>query len=501
MKTVFITEKNIKRFNGCTLTYGHFSVIHPGHIRYLNNAKKKSEKLVIALMGNKITSKSIKFKYSQKERADSLKRLDLADAIYLLDEDFLSNAVNLLHPSKLILGHEFKNSNNKEILKAIDLMKRRKGNIYFDAGKINYSSSYFLEDTEEYIKNKRISTFTNTLKKQNISKNNLIESIETFKKGRVFVLGDTIVDQYIDSEPLGISAEAPVIVVKEIKKKNFIGGAAIVASHINSLGSNCNYISVTGDDQMNKLLEDNLISKGIKFNLFKDTKRPTTLKKRYLVDNQKIFRVSKLEDKIIDKELEDKIINLVLEHKKEIDVIVFSDFNYGVITKRIIQEITKIAKENKIKLIGDVQCSSQIGYVTKFKNFDLICANEKEARIALNDNVSGIETLSTNLIKETNVKNLLIKLGSKGFILYQTSGKKEIISQPFPALSAHPIDTAGAGDSVLASMACGIASGVEIIKAAALSCFVSLISVERMGNLPISVKDVLKKIKLAKLKS
>ena len=496
METPYITEKNKEHFYGCTITYGHFSVIHPGHIRYLSNAKKKSGKLVIAVIGDNIFSKSLNFKYSQKERANSLKMLDIADGIFLLNEDFLSEAIEIIKPSSLVLGNEFKKSNNIEIIKAINLIEKNNGRIFFDAGNITYSSSYLLEETGESIKDKRITALRDALKIQKISKENLLDSVYNFKSGRVLVLGDTIIDQYIDSEPLGISAEAPVIVVKELNKKNFIGGAAIVASHIKYLGSDCKYISVIGHDHINKFLEKNLSSKDINYSLLKDSKRPTTLKKRYLVDNQKIFRVSKLEDRVIDKEIEDQIINLISDASKELDVIVISDFNYGVITKRIIEEITKIARKNKIKIIGDVQCSSQIGYVTKLKNFDLICANEKEARIALNDNISGLEELCRNLISKTEVNNLIIKLGSKGIILYQRSENEYFTSQPFPALSAHPVDTAGAGDSLLATIACGISAGIPLMTTTALSCFVASISVERMGNLPISAADVLKKIKL-----
>tara|TARA_B100000963_G_scaffold362020_1_gene402141 strand:- start:7944 stop:9443 length:1500 start_codon:yes stop_codon:yes gene_type:complete len=490
MKTLIVNKKNKNSFYGCTLTYGHFSTIHPGHIRYLSNAKKKSGKLVIGLIGDHISSKSVFFRHTQKERANALKILNIADGIFLLNENFLSEAINLLNPSNLILGNEFKNSNEDEITKAIGLIKRKNGEIYYDAGDITYTSSFLLEETEKLVKDKRISSFRESLDQQLINKSDLLLALDKFAKGKVLVLGDTIIDQYIDSEPLGISAEAPVIVVKEINKKNFVGGAAIVASHIKSLGSICNYISITGNDYPCEFLEKNLKNQKIEFSLIKDNKRPTTLKKRYLVDNQKIFRVSKLENKFIEKETEDKIIKLIKNKSKELDVIVFSDFNYGVITPRIIGEISKIALENNIKLLGDVQCSSQIGYITKLRNFDLICANEKEARIALNDNFSGLETICKKLITETKAKNLIIKLGSKGFILYYSKNKNDINSQPFPALSAHPVDVAGAGDSLLATMACGISSGIPLVTTAALSCCVSCLSVERMGNVPVSSNEV-----------
>ena len=219
MKTILITNKNKKSFYGCTLTYGHFSTIHPGHIRYLSNAKNKSGKLVIGLIGDKISSKSVFYKHSQNERANALKILNIADGIFLLNENFLSEAIEYLNPSNLILGNEFKNSNEEEITKAVQLIKRKNGKIHYDAGDITYTSSYLLEETEKFIKDKRESSFKQALDEQLIKKKDLFSALNKFDKGKVLVLGDTIIDQYIDSEPLGMSAEAPVIVVKEINKK------------------------------------------------------------------------------------------------------------------------------------------------------------------------------------------------------------------------------------------------------------------------------------------
>ncbi len=491
MKTVFINEENKEKFYGCTMTYGHFSIIHPGHIRYLSKAKKKGGLLVIALIGENNSKKNLQFEYSQKERADALQILNIVDGIILLKEDYLTAAIDLLKPLNLVLGNEFKLQETEEIRNSTKLLKKYSGKIFFDAGDINYTSSYLLEESQDSLQSKRFKSFKDEAKRQKINKKVLLESIDQFNSGKTLVLGDTIVDQYIDSEPLGISAEAPVIVVREITKKNFIGGAAIVASHIKSLGSYCDYVSVVGSDKTRTFLESKLHSQKINFNLITDPNRPTTLKKRYIVENQKIFRVSKLENKFVEKEIEEKIINTIKNKANQINTLVISDFNYGVITNRILEEITKIARKNNISLIGDVQCSSQIGHVTKLKNFDLICANEKEVRISLNDNVSGIENLCLDLVKKTSCKNLIIKLGSKGLILYKYNEKKKLISQPFPALNIHPIDTAGAGDSLLATMACGISGGLPIEIATAISCFVTSLSVERMGNIPIK-KNVLK---------
>ena len=95
-------------------------------------------------------------------------------------------------------------------------------------------------------------------------------------------------------------------------------------------------------------------------------------------------------------------------------------------------------------LLGDLQCSSQVGSVTRFSNFSLICPNEREARLALQDKDSGLEQLSQRLLQITKSERLVMKLGSEGFIAYDRADNDQINSQAFPALSVNPLDVAGA---------------------------------------------------------
>ena len=193
-----------------------------------------------------------------------------------------------------------------------------------------------------------------------------------------------------------MSAEAPVLVVRELQKKNFIGGASIVASHIRSLGAQCRFLSVVGQDNYAKIVKE-LSEQGIICELIEDRSRPTTFKKRYVVENQKLFRVSRLNDHYLNKEIEVKLIKKLEAIAPKVDGIVVSDFVYGVITPKIISKIIELSKKYNLKIFGDTQCSSQIGLITKFKNFTLLCPNEKEARIALQDKDSGLESYNSNI--------------------------------------------------------------------------------------------------------
>ena len=186
-----------------------------------------------------------------------------------------------------------------------------------------------------------------------------------------------------------------------------------------------------------------------------------------------------------------------MKNTKNYQGILISDFVYGVITEKILKRIYEIAKENNLYIFGDVQCSSQIGLVTKFKNFSLLCPNEKEARLALQDKESGLEILGQKLLSATSSKYLIMKLGSEGFISYDRSKTGSLYSYSFPALSTNPVDVAGAGDSVLSVMAAGLSSNQSLMETSAIACCMAALAVEQMGNTPIPIElltDYLKDI-------
>ena len=487
MATKVITIDELKDFKNYVLGYGHFTTIHPGHIRYLKHAKSLGSKLVIAIKADKKFGETEpRFPFNQKERAEALSMLDIADALILLKNDELVDLILKTEPKVLVLGKQFEKVEEKEVSEAKKILVKRNISILFHGGDISYSSSELLTSSENEIKNKRTEEFKAACKRQLINKQDLIKSIRSWNKTNLIVLGDVIVDRYIACEALGMSAEAPVVVVKELENRQFCGGAAIVAAHIKKLGAGCKLISVVGDDKSGEFLRKSIKKNQIKDGLIIDYSRPTTFKKRYLVENQKLLRVSRLEQSDISKNIESLIIKELESSAKNADGIVVCDFVYGVITKNIVKKIHELAKKYNLQLFGDLQCSSQIGSILKFKNFNLLCPNEREARISFYEKDLDLETLSNQIIEKTKSKNLIMKLNSDGFIVYKFNNKGNIESQAFPALSVNPLDVTGAGDSLLAVMSTSLASKNSIMLSAALGCCMAAISVETLGNTPIN---------------
>lgn len=465
------------------LCYGHFNLTHPGHIRYLQHAKSLSSRLIVAIKSDEELDKdSFGEHFSEIERAESIANLQIVDEVVVLNEISLDQLIRLIRPNVLILGKEFESIQSKQIRLAIKAIKEC-GRVVFHAGETHYANSSLLHDTAFNIESNNRDNFRKICKKHNITINSLQSRLEEISNLELLVVGDTIVDNYVACDAIGMSAEAPVLVVKELENREFIGGAAIVASHIRALGAKCHYISITGDDVLSVLVGNTLREQGVTVDLLIDSSRPTTYKTRYMVESQKLFRVSRIKEHQISKNIAQTVVEKITKVAHKIHGIVISDFVYGVITPDTLEAIVSIAKSHNIKLFGDLQCSSQAGKVTKFQGFDLITPTERESRIALDDNEGGLEWIANTLLHETQSKNMLVKLGSDGFIAYNNN--LVVKRQHFPALTIGPVDVTGAGDSLLAAMSTSITSGSDLMEASAIGTCMASLAVSEVGNTPI----------------
>ena len=150
MKVPILTLRDSERYKGCVIAYGHFNSVHPGHIRYLKHAAQQGKELVVAIKGDIADSQSIPFQFSQIERAEGLAELEMVDAIILLDEEENSflRAIKFILPSTLVLGKEFEESNDTEIIEVIEFLTKEGTKTQFHGGDIQYATTKFLIDSE-----------------------------------------------------------------------------------------------------------------------------------------------------------------------------------------------------------------------------------------------------------------------------------------------------------------------------------------------------------------
>ena len=464
---------------------GNFIVLHLGHLRLFQFAKDIGSKLIVGVLADKYLGNNNLV--PENMRLEGVLNNVLVDEAIIIDEP-MADAIRKLKPDFIVKGKEHEGRENPEVL----VLDEYGGQLVFSSGETEFSSLSLLAN--EVMAN-QISTraipkeyrVNHQIKTENIKK-----IIEKFSTLNVAVIGDLIIDEYIDCQPLGMSQEDPCLAVTPINSIRFVGGAGIVALHGASLGAKAHLLSITGDDELHEYALEHLHG-NLEVELIKDVSRPTTLKQRYRAKNKSLLRVNTLHQNDISLKNQDYIFKKFLKIADNLDLLIFSDFNYGCLPDRLVNQLVKIAKEKNIFIAADSQSSSQIGDISRFKNVDLISPTEREARISLHDNQSGLVVLADKLGNIVNTENIFLKLGEDGVLVHnrQRTKSNSWTTDILPALNMNPKDVAGAGDSMLITGSMALTAGASIWEAAFIASHAAALQVSRLGNEQISTTDLI----------
>ena len=293
-----------------------------------------------------------------------------------------------------------------------------------------------------------------------------------------------MMDSYIWGRTDRISPEAPVPIVRVTKKENRLGGAANVALNVQSLGATPFICAVIGDDPegnefLSLLNTQNLSIEGI----LKINARPTTVKTRIIAHNQQIVRVDAETEANISEESNRSIlkkINILID-SKHIDVIIFEDYDKGLISKDLISNVVKFAKRKNIITVVDPKKRNFLDY----NQVNLFKPNLKELKEGLKIDIDPsrsdeVENAVNQLKVQLDVDAVMLTLSEHGVLISSKEGIKH-----FPAHKRDIADVSGAGDTVIATTAVCLAAGLDVFKTAAIANLAGGLVCEHVGVVPI----------------
>ena len=465
------------------LVTGNFNILHPGHIRLFIAAKKICDYLIVGVFSDELIGKAAFIK--ERHRIEALQNNLLIDNVELISSS-IEELILKIKPDIVLKGKEHENNYNIEK----DVLALYGGKLLFGSGETVFSSTeLLLNELNQQAKLKN--NFEKDYRlRHSINSHNLEKLIHNFKNCKVAVIGDLIIDQYITCQALGMSQEDPTICVKPQDISTFIGGAGIVASHASSLGSTVHFLSVAGDDSLKDLAEKELKKNKVKAKIFIDNSRPTTLKKRYRAERKTLLRVNDFKQDSIPISIQNILINEFKRISSDLDLLIFSDFNYGCLPQELVDKIILIAKEKNLMIVADSQSSSQVGNIARFKNINLITPTEREARLSMRNNQAGLIVLLQELYSDAHPENTILKLGADGLLVF-SKRDKDFLTDNLSAYNNNPVDVAGAGDSLLVVSSLVIAMGGSIWESALLGSLASAVQVSKVGNFPLKAQEII----------
>ncbi len=275
------------------------------------------------------------------------------------------------------------------------------------------------------------------------------ELLEQIKQTRVLVVGDIMLDRYWYGEVERISPEAPVPVISIDKNDERPGGAANVARNVAALDAKCTLIAVGGDDPEAGILQELLKQAGVNNHIVRDDSSKTTVKLRVISRNQQLIRID-FEAPITDEHCA-QLLDQYLQLLPETDVVILSDYGKGGLEH--IQKMVAAANGAQVPVVIDPKGSNY----TPYKGATLITPNRKEFELvagAFRTNEELVEK-ANKMIAELEISDLLVTRGEEGMSLISKKGGV----LHYPAHAREVYDVTGAGDTVIAAIGAGYATG------------------------------------------
>ena len=466
------------------LCHGMFDLVHLGHIRYFQQAKNQGDILIVTLTADEFCKKGPgKPVFSEDLRAESLSALEVIDYVGICPYPSAIEAIKLIKPNIYAKGKEYEIESDDitgMISKEREVVESFGGRILYTDDLV-FSSSTLL-NSHFNIFTPEVKNYLNNIK-LNYDVSEVTQVLNSLKKSKVLIIGESIIDRYTYTSPLGQSGKGIHFVVRNKYSEEYAGGAIAVANHVAPFIDDVTLFTGIGRNSNGETYEKFIrkeLASNITPNFFQFENSQTIVKERF-VDNElrKFFEIYfAKEDPQVSKQEELDMCKWLESNIPKYDIVIVADYGNGFITDLM----TKVISDKSKFLAINTQINSgNRGYhvVNRYTKADFVSLNEPELRLASHDRHNSIEKLTKDLLGGLNARFASITQGPKGLYTYDSSND---LSFRVPALSSKVVDRVGAGDAFLSLSAICLGSKIKHEISIFIAAAAAAINVQIVGN-------------------
>tara|TARA_B100000989_G_C19508354_1_gene457607 strand:+ start:404 stop:1870 length:1467 start_codon:yes stop_codon:yes gene_type:complete len=463
------------------LCHGVFDVLHAGHIKYLKKAKELGDTLIVSVTSDKYVNKGPgRPIFNLNQRMGFLSDLQFVDKVYESNGLTAEKIIEKIKPDFYCKGIDYSNKSIKKdinLKKEIKILKKNNG-VFIALKEEKFSSSKIINELSLQNLKKENIDFIKLIKKIK-SFNEIISDINKFKKLKVLVVGEMIIDNYVFIDPVGKSGKEPILIYKKKYEKKFLGGTGYISNLLSSFVKSVDVLTCLGEKKNEFNFIKKNINKEVNIHLISKKNSPTIIKTRYLdsYKHNKIMGIYKINDEPISKIEETKVINKIKNLAKKCDLIITADYGHGYITKKVRSVLQKY--QNKLYLNTQINSFNR-GFhsLSNYKSANSLVLNESELRHEMKNQNLSLDELIKKLRNKMKIKNIIITRGRFGSIIFTEKKKK----YHCPAFSEVAIDATGAGDTFFALASLGLCSKLSFDLINLISSIASSYSVNNLTN-------------------
>ncbi len=318
----------------------------------------------------------------------------------------------------------------------------------------------------------------------------LSQGLSRFANQNILILGDVGLDEYVMGRVQRISPEAPVPVLEVESEDKRLGLAGNVAQNIETLGGKPYLVSVIGHDEGAEKLKSLCQSQGLTTeHMIADAQRPTTRKARIMASHNHIVRVDYESRKFLSPETEKKVLSKAKDLMSQMSAVVIEDYGKGFFTPNLMRSLVALAHQMNKPIYVDPHRSNQAGF---YKGVTLIKPNFEEALALtgityddLRDSPDRILEVGKALLEQTEAHQAVVTRGKDGMLIFEKDKAVQV-----PTFARKVFDVTGAGDTVIAALTMGLASGFSLEESAVLANLAAGVVVAQIGCVPCTLNEL-----------
>lgn len=459
-----ILEKK-RRSKKVVLCHGVFDLLHIGHIKYFESAKKAGDILVVTVTPDRFVNKGPdRPAFGEQLRCEAISALSAVDYVALNEWPTAVETIRLLKPDFYAKGSEYKKAENDITGKILDeeravidvggSMVFTDDIVFSSSSLINRFSSDFPEETQKFFQMLRIQH----------GESKILSYLDCARKLKILVIGEAILDEYNYCDMIGVATKDPAIGVRYLSQERFAGGILAVANNLASFCDTIDLIAMLGQFEQEESFVREHLAGNINPVFFYKEKSPTIVKQRFVLEGptiQKLFEVHKINQREISSSEQSTLNDLIVSKISGYDLVLVVDFGHGFIS----QATARLISENANFLAVNTQTNSGnrgFNVISKYPSADFICLNDLEIRLEERNNPGSIYDMVRSVGNKLSCPLTIVTQGKEGCVCYHSVPDDEEIFM-VPAFAKKVVDRIGSGDALIA-----IASLCAVQKAPAI---------------------------------
>jgi rfaE bifunctional protein nucleotidyltransferase chain/domain len=481
------------------LCHGVFDLLHMGHVRHIEAARREADVLFITVTEdihvNKGPDRPV---FPAPLRAEMLAAMEAVDMVAVSNWPTADGTIRLVRPDVYVKGSDYKDQDDDitgQIGNEQRAVEEHGGRIVF-TDDITFSSSSLL-NAHFGLFDPAVDGFLAPLRGGG-HLSQVLDAVDRIADMRVLLVGDAIIDEYQYARPMGKSAKENIIASRFERAEAFAGGVFAAANHVADFCREVEVITCLGDLDSHEELIRRSMRPNVTLNFVHQRDVPTTRKCRFVEPGhmRKMFEIYHFDDTPLHGRPEHQLCELVRAKAGEFDLVIVTDFGHGMLTLKARDLLVDGANFLAVNAQSN---SANLGYnlITKYRKADYICIDEPEARLAMGDRFADLADLITlGMRGHIDCDRIMVTHGQHGCVAYQPSeGIRRI-----PAFTRQVVDTVGAGDAFLSITSPVVAAGAPMDIAGLIGNAVGAIKVGIVGHRTSVEKVPLKKFLTTLLK-